>query len=1276
MKTVGFYTNLGQDYIFEVITGSKTSGLSFSLFKVFVDDEQLNIASVFPKWKDLARKHLVGSAITHNNLSIKWLYGDSSLLNSFIDRLNKATFFKVAETAMGVSDFADLSESFMVFYCNPLYTTVRRASGVEYTEDKPDDLTLAIRKHAVKDIEALKKIYDLSWILNDDNTLKRDYRLILSQEDLDWVIQNVEKHDLFGYDTETTGLKICFLGGDRNKSDEMIGIGLSWAKGTGIYIPFASNRFETLSKDDVLPKLMPLLEKKDLMMANGAFDIRVTYHEGYYLENTYDVIEAEYLIDPVGSRNKKGVKESSRFYLNEETLELDEICGGTVDGRLMLDFDPLVLTIYTCSDVDYLFRIREKQEHLIAPMKEAFEHDLAMQPILAMADYYGTYVNTELLEDIKAILEKDLVTLEKVMWRYLNEKIRSNIVKTSLHKAYNEKGYPFDDKTFIKFTQEHPDDFYMLMNARGTIDFYLKQVRSKSYDKIMSKYDSISTDVEMSDLFEEGYSEYSESLPGGKNHNPAAYLSFTSNDDVGKIMYELLQYPDLTPKYVNKFRKPTSKQKTNDPILEKLYRGFKVKSGDKILKKDLMSCGVNKNLGIELPMTVILSKEKLETTQYPFAYMMTVHRKITKQITAFCDGILKNTTDGWFTPSYNSTFAATGRILCPVQTVQKFFKYCISNYPGMKGVNADAKQIELRVMAGLGNNVWKQYVDNIQDKELKDFLAEFDMSKVVERISLPWTDYHRESCCKMFDKAPGEITKEERSDGKIGNFTIPYDGGPAAIMRNKLAAVISSAEREKIILRGNEIKTSWQYANMPIHRYLTGMRDLAVTPVKDRSLLPPRLQPEYMGDYGIITNIYGRRRVFDLNYERKIQARFLEDNIDVEYNSTSWKNMFWKEKKSYIAGIRREAGNFPIQSTAADFYKISCRRLYDEAKKRGYIGRGPGKEKFIMTQFVHDEFSAMYAPEIHPFEIYDMIRNNCMLQIPGHPTYYWGVSMVDCWHDGKEDRNDAPIEFLDVAISTFNNYKEKLMAEDYSNPKGYVRKYMLKFMKAYAQNHIKPYIKDNVLYYDSFLKYNENYTLVGSICDYSHTVTSVIEGSKNDITLLYLSSPLWEKAVYKGKIISKNDFKFEVTLENFNAVETKSTDEDEFSFDFDDSFDGGFFEDMENAEIEGSMNESIGLNFTEINPFEFIDTEEEAEIIEKNKKVVMINMGGQYHVDISKLSKPRFNLLIKYLKGYISPMGSPIVFIYGNQEIRTDWKISDEFDDNLVTKIVEGGETA
>lgn len=1255
MTYTGVYT-YGSEFIF-AITFSEIN-ISISIFNSVQKNSEIVLQPymVVSKVSKEIRSHLVAHALTNKNNDVRAYFGSIGLINQLLKNINSFGLLKSMSLGeLPVDEGSLIYGSLKLTNMNRFYNSVRKYPGIEYLASDVKELNTELKRHKVKNLSELSKNYDLSWILNEDGSFKRDYSCVTTIERLDAVIEGIRTHKEIGFDIESTGLDIYYRGGDRSKSDYMIGFGISWGENQAVYIPLQSHKFETLTAEYVLPRIMPLLEKSNLIMANGQFDIRGVYHEGYNLKLKYDVIASEYIIDAMGSRGNKSLKKLSRYYCNEETLELDESLGGVVDGNLILDMDKDVLTIYGCADVEQLFRVKHNQEVYLTRLQNPVKIDCRIAHVVAIADYYGIYIDIPLLNKLSEINQRDLETVEKIMWDYLTMKVRYLVAKSKLTENVKYK-YNLHNEELIEYVNQ------------------IIETKKEMFNNIMES-------EEIKDLAEKLLCK-----PADK-HSNRERRQFSSTPDLHVLIHTLLQYPIFQAKFGDELD-----MSTNDAYLEKLSNGFLTDSGEDFLKEDVMSCSLDYDLGFrDKKQELLLSKEKFKSKHYPFAYVLQVWRKLQKQRTAFCDVLLNNNVDGWYNTNYNTTYAATGRILNSLQTIQKYFKHAISAFPGMYGANADAKQIELRVMNGIASVAWEKLLERSPEDFRRKF-NKFRNQDIIKKMSVPWADIHRENGCKMFNTTPIKMTKEQRGPAKVANFTIPYDGGPRIVQRFKLAGVVSKKKEQKIITEGKNLIASWKSANFNLNYYLESIRDLALTPVKDRSMLPPKLQNPFAGDYGIITDNVGRRRIFDLNYERTCMKILNSRGIFVDYGSKAWDKYLREITRSIKIKIRKEAGNFPIQGFAAELFKTALSKLDKRLREEGYSGRGPGKELAILTQFVHDEFTLMLSPEIHPFKIYSIIKDCCMMKIEGHPTYYWGVSLIKHWYDGKDDKFDAPIEFLDKMIEDYKANPEKFEAEDYkSDPQAYVQRYMNNYMHDYAKDIMSNYIGNGILNYDNFMRYNTNYFITTSIVDYSPEIQcDVSDMDKVSKALIYFSREVIDYVIYNDKRYGLSEINFVI-----NNVESKQTsnnqddtnvfvnteinnfnDIDEFD-DFDDLDD--IMEDetisANSIEYTNSTDEVNFIDSENINPYEYIfdefDDDEDSSDTECDE-IGLMQLGDVYQLDITGLYPDTFEAIIAYLLQFRDDRnGCPINIINGIKMTLTQWKLSGGFSNQIVQEYME-----
>lgn len=106
---------------------------------------------------------------------------------------------------------------------NPGYALKKGASVSPKTEE---DRMAGIRGEIVSDFEYIRMILTGT---EPDHRADKDYRLITTFEDLEWVVDEISKVDEIALDLETTGLLFF--------RDRVVGVAISWAEKQGVYIP-------------------------------------------------------------------------------------------------------------------------------------------------------------------------------------------------------------------------------------------------------------------------------------------------------------------------------------------------------------------------------------------------------------------------------------------------------------------------------------------------------------------------------------------------------------------------------------------------------------------------------------------------------------------------------------------------------------------------------------------------------------------------------------------------------------------------------------------------------------------------------------------------------------------------------------------------------------------------------------------------------------------------------------------------------------------------------
>lgn len=459
---------------------------------------------------------------------------------------------------------------------------------------------------------------------------------------------------------------------------------------------------------------------------------------------------------------------------------------------------------------------------------------------------------------------------------------------------------------------------------------------------------------------------------GMSAHGNQYRFNIGSSQDLSHVLFDLLGYP--IPEEL-KGSKRISVDKNTLKALLKIDATSPDEVFDALVPEDIQSDIANAGFDwVSDKDRVLVSRDELASKEYKVVQLIQKYRKIEKLRSSFFAPLLFNNYEGKYFSGIFMTRAETARIIDFIQTLDKSLKKLIRPYDAEKQylVDFDFAQIEYRVMAGQSG-----------------------MTELSQKLNHPEADYHREGGSLILAKPPEDITNSERSSLKSVNFGIPYGMSEYGILNNRYGIGLSKEEREEKLEEIREMLAKWN-ANMgPIRDMLNAYRTAAVTPVED-STLPSHLRGRSVGR---IANALGRTRLFYLD----------------------------KLSKQKIASIKRQAGNYPIQSFAREIFCEAFCDFCDACKKYGLMDvrvpdetRASGyrfENKIVIMAYIHDECLMAVDKDVNHEFVYKLIYENCMKEIPGHPRYYCGINVITNWYEGKDDKFEAPVGYVQEVIA-------------------------------------------------------------------------------------------------------------------------------------------------------------------------------------------------------------------------------------------------------------------
>jgi len=366
----------------------------------------------------------------------------------------------------------------------------------------------------------------------------------------------------------------------------------------------------------------------------------------------------------------------------------------------------------------------------------------------------------------------------------------------------------------------------------------------------------------------------------------------------------------------------------------------------------------------------LVDAAEINEMEYPLALLIVEYRLRDKRDGTFYHQILDGAIEGRYYTSTKMANAETFRIINTIQTLQGFMKQLIIPYDDeYYKLVFDFSQIEYRYMAGMANVV-----------------------ELVKSLNGPRADFHKECCALLHNIMPWHVTSKMRKEGKSLNFAIPYGMGVFSICQNLFGKVT-----ELLKIEAQHQLNTWQDKFHLIWEYLETKRDFAL-------------------ENGYVENDLGRRRCF-------FDGTSMDDEIYRE-NLNTW---IRERTSAAVKAIRRASGNFPIQSGAADLFKLALCNFRERLEREGLA------DLVKTTALIHDEIVSSVHKSVNPYYLYKIIYEECMLVLTGHPRYYAGVSIVDNWEEGKADEYEAPIEFIQHILKSGKADKKFVYQEDAKN---------------------------------------------------------------------------------------------------------------------------------------------------------------------------------------------------------------------------------------------------
>jgi DNA polymerase-1 len=319
--------------------------------------------------------------------------------------------------------------------------------------------------------------------------------IVLTEKDLDDLIEEIKKQSILSVDLETTGLD--------SLDTKIVGYALAYADGACLgengrieirqdklsvkqaYIPVGHFAEKQLDNDLVVAKLKPILEDTNIgkIAQNAKFEMNVLSLYGInFGPLAFDPMLASYIVNP---DNKHGLKDQSAEHLNHEMVRITELIGS---GRNQMTMDQIPIAKvapYAADDARvalelaryYLPKLTKEQSYLL------WEMDMPLSAVLAKMEQAGVALDKPYLSQFSQELTGLLANLEKDIFAQAGHPLNLNSPKQLQNVLFEElklkpkgstkSGYSTDAHVLESLADEHPIvklilDFRQLSKLRST----------------------------------------------------------------------------------------------------------------------------------------------------------------------------------------------------------------------------------------------------------------------------------------------------------------------------------------------------------------------------------------------------------------------------------------------------------------------------------------------------------------------------------------------------------------------------------------------------------------------------------------------------------------------------------------------------------------------------------------------------------------------------------------------------------------------------------------
>jgi len=270
------------------------------------------------------------------------------------------------------------------------------------------------------------------------------YETVATPARLDWLIGELNRQQIFSFDTETTNICPRFA--------EIVGYSFAWNDGEAFYVPVRAPAGDPqLDPATTLEKLRPVLENPNIHKVgqNLKYDMVVLRSAGVEMAGLrFDSMLASYLLD-AGERNHN-LDELSERLLKHTTIKIGSLIGTGKQQKRMDEVPVALVTDYAAEDALVAWRLRPILHKRLseAGLEKLFDDvEVPLVEVLCELEYNGIKIDTQLLARLSEKYGELLIRLEREIYDLAGREFNIGSPKQLQQVLFEEHKLPSLKKT-------------------------------------------------------------------------------------------------------------------------------------------------------------------------------------------------------------------------------------------------------------------------------------------------------------------------------------------------------------------------------------------------------------------------------------------------------------------------------------------------------------------------------------------------------------------------------------------------------------------------------------------------------------------------------------------------------------------------------------------------------------------------------------------------------------------------------------------------------------